>query len=89
LGDILLTANNEALTGLSFLTTASSTLLDEQVIDRKISGELIVDHKNISKPMLLSETCIQLDQYFSSQRSQFSIPLNPQATVFQKKYGKY
>tara|TARA_B110000881_G_scaffold122940_1_gene108032 strand:- start:743 stop:1165 length:423 start_codon:yes stop_codon:yes gene_type:complete len=60
-------------------------LLDEQVIDREISGELIVDHKNISKPMVLSETCVQLDQYFSGQRSQFSIPLNPPGTVFQKK----
>jgi methylated-DNA-[protein]-cysteine S-methyltransferase len=68
-GKILLTANNEGLTGLSFLADNLSTL----------------QHDGVNTSNILTETCLQLEQYFTGDRRIFSIPLAPQGTNFQKK----
>lgn len=69
LGKILLAANKQGLTQLTFIDH------DEAVLN---NVPLSADNK------FLCEACQQLDQYFAKQRSQFTIKLAPQGTAFQQ-----
>lgn len=70
LGEILLTANNEGLTSLSFVQSTSATNIPTHFV-----------HK--TEPFV--EVCQQLEQYFNGDRTEFNLPLAPQGTPFQQK----
>ncbi|AUC23960.1 cysteine methyltransferase [Polaribacter sejongensis] len=56
------------------------------VIDEDFSSALeVVEVTNSEIPECLQECVTQLDQYFSEERTDFDLKLNPQGTEFQKK----
>ena len=69
-GDLLLTANDDGLTSLTFCKGKKQVAVDK-------SWEL--------RPPAFKEVTLQLDEYFSGKRSEFSLQLAPQGTPFQKK----
>ena len=69
-GDIVLTANKEGLTALSFQQGSSPLIIDDSYIE---SAEKFL------------EVCKQLDEYFAGERNEFNLPLAPQGTPFQQK----
>lgn len=70
LGEILLTASKQGLTGLYF------TESDADIID--ISKFEETTHH-------FEQSLIQLNEYFSKERTTFDLPLAPQGTDFQKR----
>jgi methylated-DNA-[protein]-cysteine S-methyltransferase len=69
-GDILLTANNDGLTSLSFVQGTSAKKAPENS-----------EHN----PTPFIEVCQQLEQYFNGDRTEFTLSLAPEGTPFQKK----
>lgn len=53
------------------------------VLDEDFSGNL--DTVNTKVPYYLQDCITQLEQYFSGERVNFDLKLNPQGTTFQKK----
>jgi methylated-DNA-[protein]-cysteine S-methyltransferase len=70
LGDILLTANNNGLTSLSF--------------DQGLSAKEAPTN-SVYKKEPFTEVCQQLEQYFNGDRTEFTLLLAPEGTPFQKK----
>ena len=70
LGRIILTATDDGLTALSFEEGKSSLFIPEDFIE---------------KAAPFTDVCQQLEQYFSNQRTEFTLTLAPKGTVFQKK----
>lgn len=70
MGDIVLTANDEGLTSLTF------------VEGKKAVTDIKNHQKNEGK---FTQVCQQLNEYFSGQRSVFTLPLAAEGTIFQKK----
>jgi len=70
LGEIILTANNEGLTALSFLQGKSPLMINSDL------------QKNSEKFITV---CQQLTEYFEGNRTAFDLPLAPTGTPFQQK----
>lgn len=70
LGELVITANEQGLTSLTFSEGKKTVNLD---------------HSFQENTAVFRETCQQLDQYFSGDRAEFSLPLAPEGTEFQKK----
>jgi len=70
LGEIILTANNEGLTALSFLQGKSPLMINSDL------------QKNSEKFITV---CQQLTEYFEGNRTAFDLPLAPKGTPFQQK----
>ncbi|MEO9570620.1 MAG: methylated-DNA--[protein]-cysteine S-methyltransferase [Polaribacter sp.] len=49
---------------------------------------IVKEETNTKNPKCLLECKIQLEEYFSGSRTNFSLKLNPQGTTFQKKVWK-
>lgn len=73
LGEIVLTADNQGLTSLSFLAASQSH-------NNKTSKEFTNTNETV-----FTKVKQQLDEYFNLQRQHFTLALAPQGTVFQQK----
>lgn len=63
------------------------TLLTDQHYIRKIEfGKSTLDPQAVwtEEQPVIQETCRQLNEYFHGMRKQFSLPMNPEGTSFQK-----
>ena len=69
LGNIILTANDDGLTALSFSDAENA---------------LNIDSRYHEKPEYVKEVTLQLSQYFTHQRETFNLPLAPKGTPFQQ-----
>lgn len=69
LGNIILTANDDGLTALSFSDAENA---------------LNIDSRYLEKPEYFKEVSLQLSQYFTHQRETFNLPLAPKGTPFQQ-----
>lgn len=97
IGNLLLTACGDKLSGLEFIEKASNNGIDINISNQK-NNELIdssineVKHPqntmNSSNPasdsQILSEAINQLDEYFAGKRTVFELPLYFDGTEFQK-----
>jgi methylated-DNA-[protein]-cysteine S-methyltransferase len=71
LGELLLTSNGIALTGL-------------HMVGQKYFPTLLADWVETSQAEPFCQTIAQLNEYFQHQRQTFELPLNPSGTDFQK-----
>lgn len=72
LGQILLIANGDALTGLYF-------------VGEKYYPDVMPDWKREDQAKIFRATTTQLQEYFSGARQSFELTLAPQGTEFQRK----
>jgi methylated-DNA-[protein]-cysteine S-methyltransferase len=71
LGQLLLTANEGSLTGLHF-------------VDEKYYPGVCSEWRRDGDAAIIRSTRMQLNEYFSGQRTSFAVPLAPQGTEFQR-----
>lgn len=70
LGELVITANEQGLTSLTFSQGKKAVNLNESFLEN---------------PAFFTETHQQLTEYFDGNRLEFSLPLAPKGTSFQKK----
>jgi len=80
IGPLTIIANDTAITGVHFGQFPSQEGVPNPYFVRESGG--VVNNPDNS---LISETILQLTQYFSNQRKKFDLPLDPNGTDFQKK----
>jgi methylated-DNA-[protein]-cysteine S-methyltransferase len=72
LGDLLILSSEKGIKSIQFST----------------GKEFSVDDTWVHKPEELKQVRLQLDEYFSGERSTFDLSLDPEGTVFQKQIWK-
>ncbi len=70
MGEIILTANDQGLTALSFSQGAAALTIGDNLT---------------ANDEIFTDVCQQLDEYFAGSRTEFNIALAPAGTPFQKK----
>ncbi len=75
LGDIALTANEQGLTALTFISSKKTE-------DYKA---LLISKNYQNNPEKFTQVCQQLTEYFSGERKEFDLPLAATGTPFQQK----
>jgi len=75
LGDIALTANEQGLTALTFISSKKTE-------DYKA---LLISQNYQNNPEKFTQVCQQLTEYFSGERKEFDLPLAATGTPFQQK----
>jgi methylated-DNA-[protein]-cysteine S-methyltransferase len=85
LGDIALTANDQGLTALIFITGKGVT--NKQIGSTTVKGisPLLVPEGYQENPEKFTQVCQQLNEYFSGERKKFDLPLAARGTAFQQK----
>lgn len=79
-GDIALTANEQGLTTLTFVTS-------KEVDGKKVEGYKIstIPDDYQENPEKFTQVCQQLTEYFNGERKKFALPLAATGTPFQQK----
>jgi methylated-DNA-[protein]-cysteine S-methyltransferase len=85
LGDIALTANDQGLTALTFMTGKDVT--NKELGRTKIEGTspLLIPEGYQENPEKFTQVCQQLTEYFTGERKKFDLPLAATGTPFQQK----
>jgi methylated-DNA-[protein]-cysteine S-methyltransferase len=85
LGDIALTANDQGLTALIFITGKNVTTKEIGSTTVKGISPLTVPEGYQENPEKFTQVCQQLTEYFTGERKKFDLPLAARGTAFQQK----
>ncbi|MGH8779501.1 methylated-DNA--[protein]-cysteine S-methyltransferase [Paraburkholderia sp.] len=81
LGDILLRAEDDALTGLFFVGQKYFPSMDSASVTLRCASPQDVPR---TLPRVLHDAQVQLAEYFAGERQDFALPLRPRGTAFQR-----
>lgn len=81
LGDILLRAEDDALTGLFFVGQKYFPAMDAASVAPRCASP---DEFPRTLPRVLRDAQVQLVEYFAGERHAFTLPLRPRGTAFQR-----
>lgn len=73
---------------ITYLKFISEKENKEHIKYEENNEKLKVENKNVSKPQLIKKLEKELDEYFLGQRQNFTVPVNPNGTEFQKEVWK-